>query len=196
MIPHFPEVVGKCIGVWTFAENEMGNLFGVLLETKSPATLEVFLNLRRSSSQRDAINAAAKHALTDTREIEVFDAIMVLYKALESDRNDLAHGCFGFCPTDSSILFWIDIKDYVHFLVDVVPRLIDGTHGPDPHEMLKRKMFVYRMSDLNRILDEMDKFQTNVAQFTSYLRNRSQPGLAQVFERLYIEPQILRERTR
>jgi hypothetical protein len=56
--PHFGEAIGQCIAIWSYVDNEMGNLFGLLLGTESDAALEVFLSLRRFSNQRDALSAA------------------------------------------------------------------------------------------------------------------------------------------
>src|SRR5262245_49860351 len=87
--PKFAELVGKCIALWSYVENEMGTILGLLLGTDSEATLEVFLTLRRSSSQREALAAAAKHKLTGDHHL-AFQALMVVYKSLEAQRNDLA----------------------------------------------------------------------------------------------------------
>lgn len=112
--PELTAAIGRCIAIWAQADSEMGNLFGILLGTNSEAALEVFLTLRRSANQRDALKAAARFSLTDD-EHEFFEAMMVVYGSLESQRNALAHGCFGVAANDPTVLLWIDIRDHVHF---------------------------------------------------------------------------------
>jgi hypothetical protein len=69
----------------------MGNLLGLLLGTESDAALEVFLSLRRSSGQKDALNAVSKHKLKNN-DLLTFRALMRVYSSLEAERNALAHG--------------------------------------------------------------------------------------------------------
>ena len=57
--------IGMCIAIWSQVDNEMGNLFALMLDTKSDAALEVFLCLRRSSNQEEALQAAAPYSLTE-----------------------------------------------------------------------------------------------------------------------------------
>jgi hypothetical protein len=47
---------------------------------------------------------------------------MVVYKSLESERNDLGHGCFGICQQDPDLLLWIALKYHVHFQVDTLSK--------------------------------------------------------------------------
>jgi hypothetical protein len=86
--PRFCEAIGKCIAIWTQVDNEMGCLLGILLGANSDATIEVFLSLRRASSQREALAAAALHTLQG-HELAACNAILAVYKSLERQRNDL-----------------------------------------------------------------------------------------------------------
>ena len=77
-----------------------------------------------------------------------FEALMVMYRSLESQRNDLAHGCFGYAASDPDILFWIELKHHVHFMADHISKEAKGIQEPDSHAKLKKHLFVYRMKDL------------------------------------------------
>lgn len=127
--PELCAAIGRCIAIWAQADNEMGHLFSILLGTESDAALEVFLTLRRAANQRDALKAAAKFKLVG-QELRLFDALMLLYGSLESQRNALAHGCFGVASNDADVLLWIDIRDHVHFQTDILSRLARGEAAP------------------------------------------------------------------
>ena len=139
--PELTSAIGRCIAIWSQVDNEMGNLFSILLGTESVAALEVFLTLRKSANQRDALRSAAKFRLAG-EEHNFFEALMVAYGSLERERNCLAHGCFGVAASDSAVLLWVDIRDHVHFQTDVLARLARGDAVPDPHKRLKESMYV------------------------------------------------------
>jgi hypothetical protein len=187
--PQLSAAIGNCIAIWSYADNEMGNLFGLLLGTRSDAALEVFLSLRRFSNQQEALSAAARHTLKDA-VLTAFNALLFVYRSLEKERNDLAHGCFGACPQDPTILFWIHVKDHVWVQTEVLSkesrREIDG----DRHARLKEKMFVYRLSDLENLYQRMEEFWWAAFYFNGYLREPSNTGRLAEFHRLCTFPQI------
>ena len=190
--PAFCASIGNCIAIWTHVDSEMGNLFGVLLGTDSEAALEVFLTLRRSSNQREALQAAAKFALSGN-ELIAFQSIFSIYKYLEIQRNDLAHGCFGICPEDSSILFWIEVKHHVHFQMEVLSRESKGHFALDRHARLKDHMFVYRDKDLQVLYDEMEQFWWTIFYFNGYLRDPNNTGRKDEFTRICDFPRMRNE---
>lgn len=167
--PELASAVGRCIAAWSQADNEMGVLFGILLGTNSEAAMEVFLTIRRSLNQIEALRAASKYRLTENEQV-FFEAMMKLYKSLESQRNSLAHGCFGIASNDPDALLWIDIKHHVHFQTEVLTKDGQGVPMPDPHERLKQHMYVYRLNDLKILEDEMDQFWEAALYFNAYLR--------------------------
>jgi hypothetical protein len=167
--------IGKPIALWSQVDNEMGNLFSLLLGTESEAALAVFLTLRRASSQREALIAAAEFKLTG-EDGATFNALMKVYGSLEAERNTLAHSCFGICPQDPSLLFCIEIKHHVHFIVDTLSREARGDFSADRHAKLKEHLFVYRKADLDKLYDDMESFWWAVFYFNGYLRNPSNEG--------------------
>lgn len=193
--PDFCAAIGKCIAIWSQVDNEMGNLFGLLLGTHNDAALEVFLSLRKVSHQRDALNAAAKYKLTGQDRL-CFDAMMVVYKSLESQRNDLAHGCFGICPQDPTVLFWINVKDHVHFQTEVLSKESKGEFSEDRHARLKENLFVYRVADLEALYHQMEEYWWAAFYFNGYLRDPTNNGRAEEYSRLCAYPQIKHEISR
>jgi hypothetical protein len=194
--PEFCTAIGKCIGIWTFVDNEMGDMFSLLLDTQSAASLEVFLSLRRSSSQREALQLAAKHAIPEGPVLDAFGAMMVVYRSLEAQRNDFAHGCFGIATGNPELLLWIDVKHHVHFQTDVLLKHKKGVPMPDSHAGLKENMFVYRQADLDGLYDQMAEFWWAAFWFNGYLREPANPGRAEEFQKLCALPQIQRELSR
>jgi hypothetical protein len=188
--PEFCAAIGKSIALWGQVDNEMGNLLGLLLGTDSDAALEVFLSLRRSSSQRDALHAAAKHKLKDDNLL-IFRALMGVYASLEAERNALAHGCFGISDDDPTVLYWLDIKDHVHFQVEVLSNESKGNILPDRHVRLKANMFVYRIADLEMLYAQMKEFWWAMFYFNGYLRDPSNPGRATEIAKIRSFPQIM-----
>lgn len=181
--PEFSSAIGRCIALWSYADNEMGNLFGILLGTQSDAALEVFLTLRRSSSQIEALKSAAKFKLAN-EELQTFNAILARYTSLEKQRSSLAHGCFGVC-SDPSILLYIELKHHVHFQTEALSKNL-----ADPHEKLKAKLCVYRLTDLQALYDEMEQFWNASRHFNGYLRDPTNSAQISEFKRLRELPLI------
>ena len=190
--PDLAEAIGQCVALWGSADNEMGIMFGNLLGTDSEATLEVFLVLRRSGNQLDALGAAAKHKLAGDEE-KIFQVLKRLYSSLEKERNALAHGVFGVCDEQRDVLFWIDIKDHVTFIADVVPRINRGEVISDPHARLKSKMFVWRLAELYELRTAMLDFIRGVAAFNSHLRERCNESWSTQLEQVRNIPLIKNE---
>ncbi len=163
-------LIGKMIALWSQVDNEMGTLFSLLLGTQSDAALEVFLSLRRMSNQREVLAAAAKFKL-QAGDLKIFSALMRVYGWLESERNNLAHCCYGVCPDDATLLFTIDVKHHVHFIVETLSREARGQFSADRHARLKEHMYVYRKSDLERLFLDMEKFWWTIFYFNGYLRD-------------------------
>lgn len=187
--PEFCGAIGKCIGFWSFVDNEIGNLFSLVLGTESEAELAVFLSLRRSHAQIKTTSIAAMHALVDP-ELKACEALLKRYAELEAERNDLAHGCYGICPDDEGVLFWIGVDDHVHFQTDVLSKESKGKFDADRHARLKKKLYVYRQSDFDRLYEDMEEFWWAIFYFNGYLRDRKSPGRLAEFQNICAFPQI------
>jgi len=62
--PKFEAAIGRCIGIWSYVDEALGSLFGILLGTESVAAHKVFLILRRWTNQRPGLDAAAEGVLS------------------------------------------------------------------------------------------------------------------------------------
>jgi hypothetical protein len=126
--PEFAKIIALIIARWSYVDHNMGSLLAILLGTPSAAAMEVFLSLRRSSAQREALQAAAKVTLSGN-ELVAFEALMILYKSLESQRNDLAHGCFGDSEKLEDAIFWVELKHHVQTNTKAIASELRGELG-------------------------------------------------------------------
>jgi hypothetical protein len=188
--PAFAEKIGECMGLWSYVDNELGGLFGILIGSDSPSAHRVFLVLRRWSHQREALNAAAEGRLSGA-ELETFHALLDEYRNLEAQRNDLAHGCFGICEQDDDLLFVINVEHHVTWQADIIPKHLKGLIPADSHQGLKEKMYFYRMRDLESLHGAMTQLWWDMFDFNGYLRGIASPHSHAVFQRIF-ERRVLR----
>jgi hypothetical protein len=181
--PELAAAVGKCLATWSWVDNELGGLFGILLGTETEAAHRVFLTLRRWSNQRQALDVAAQAALTGD-PLKTYGALVLRYNALEAERNDLGHGCFGICPDDQDLLFMIKVEHHIVWQADIIPKLAAGTAG-DPHEGLKQKLYVYRLRDLTRLHSKMERMWWDMFYFNGYLRDPQEPRRIAEFRKVF-----------
>ena len=74
-------------------------------------------------------------------------------------------------------MYWIDIKDHVHFQVEVLSKERRGEVDADWHKRLKENLYVYRINDLDDLYDEMEEFWRAAFLFNAYLRRPDEPGM-------------------
>jgi hypothetical protein len=182
--PALASVIGKCVGIWSYVDNGVGNLFGILLGVDSEATHRVFLTLRKAAKQLEALDAAAIGKRLSDDEKTVYSGIINEYGSLEKQRNKLAHGLFGICPDDEDLLFVIGIDRHVLWQADIIPKLDRGEIPADPHEGLKEHLYVYRLSDLESLHRQMEQLWWDLFYFNGYLRNSQNSLRIAEFQRL------------
>jgi hypothetical protein len=66
----------------------------------------------------------------------------------------------------------------------------------DRHELLKKRMFVYKIKDLEQLYSDMKDCWQAAFNFNVYLRHPGQPIATQMFELLCAIPQIQQEMDR
>src|SRR3954447_9243816 len=84
---------------------------------------------------------------------EIFQAILNIHKSLDSQRNDVVHGIWGFCPAITDGAVWMSVQSFASSTIDKYHRDATGnSRSPDDltHYMAK-DLFVYRISDLEAI---------------------------------------------
>lgn len=162
--PAAAAIVGRIITAWADIEIQCARLLAEIMGTNVPAAAAVFGSLRSSRAQHDALNAAAAVVL-DAKDYELFSAHMARRSSLESERNDLAHGCFGVSVAIPDAVIWVSQSDYLNFTTA-------RNHDQKAQERFREKQFVYELGTLERIAQEIEEFYTQLGFFTGYLLAR------------------------
>lgn len=162
--PHLAGLIGQCIAMWNDAELQMALSLGAILKVNSDAAVALYLAIRTSRTQRDAMSAVAR-LLLSKEDLEVFEAVLSVYGSLEKQRNALAHGLFGVADDLPDAVLWSDIQDHANFLINLYNKEYQNVSVADPHEKLRRDMYVYTKSDLQELLGQLVELQRAVFYF-------------------------------
>ena len=189
----FAQLVGECISMWSHFEHEVGTVFGLLIGVQSVAALEIFVSLRRSSNQRETLLIAAKRKLAGEM-IKAFQAFLLIYKSVESERNALAHGCFGELQTNTEAVAWIQQDHYVNFQAEAILRQSKGDYS-DAHRGLRENLFVYTLDDLIKVRGEISSLWFMAFHWHVMLRyEQTNPTLSgEHFEQLCAMPRMVEQ---
>jgi hypothetical protein len=112
--PKAAAIVGRIITAWADIEVQSARLLAKIMGTNVAPAAAVFSSLRSSRAQADALDAAASVALNDHDHI-LFSAHMARKAALEKERNDLAHGCYGVAVNLPDAIVWVAQSDFITF---------------------------------------------------------------------------------
>ena len=159
--PKAAATVGRIITSWADIERQCARLLGQLMGVEIPAAAAVFGSLRSGRTQHDALAAAAKVALNNA-DYDLFEAYMMRRGALEKERNDLAHGCFGVSVTIPEGIIWASQADYLTFSASL-------KHDPDALKNFRAKQAVYELGTLERIAQEIEGFYNQLGLFIGYV---------------------------
>src|SRR5579883_786393 len=188
--PEFEALIGRCVMAWPTVEVEMAMILGHLLGAKDAATLAVFQQLRRSSAQRDAIMEAANIVLNET-DIELISASLNAHKVIEGERNAFAHGHFGISSNLTDAILWMGSTDYIKTksVFSLIPE------QKPPLSQILKSIYVYKLRDLQTVLDDIDWLTTHWFQVLEYLRTPITvfETRAQRYRQLCDQPHIARE---
>jgi hypothetical protein len=191
--PKIAEAVGRCIMTWSYVDWQMAVVLAALMKANSEASVAIFLTLRNARAQREVLVAAANMTLTGS-DREIFDAIMLIYGGLQSQRADIAHGIFGLVPNgkDDEIP-WIETKNLSK---DWIERFYgtNAKHPPKEDDRLaqKRASCVYKLSDLERLEAEIRELWGIAFSFTSHLNFPDLQTATKQLEKQCILPQMAR----
>jgi hypothetical protein len=192
--PKIAEGIGRCIMAWSYVDWVMAILLAALMKANSEASVAIFLTLRNARAQRDVLVAAADMTLEGS-DRETFEAIMLLYGSLQSQRADIAHGIFGFIPEgEDDAIPWIETKKLSKDWIDRVrsPKQENPTERTDEKLAQKRFSYIYKLSDLERLEAETMELWLIVFGFASYLNYPSLPSVVKALETQCALPQMVR----
>lgn len=191
--PELVLIIGQCLTYWPDIELFMALLLGVMLKANTDAAVAVYLAITAGPARRAALKAAADSVLSEA-ERELFAAIQIVHKGIETQRNDLAHGCYGSIRAIPDALLWVETKHMTNWTISVWNKDANNTRTGFEHDELARHMFVYKKTDLEAIFEEMQAIWKIIFDFVGYLRRPLQPSIAEtageIFLRLCSEPRI------
>jgi hypothetical protein len=165
--PELELAVVHCVMAWSHLETYIAIVLGFLLKAENEAALAVFHSLRRSSSQYSAVRAAADAVLNE-RDCELLTALIRITQSIESARNDLVHGHFGYIKGISDGITWMNTNDYVHFVVQ--GHLYHRVMTDEVRRELYSKISIYKLKDLQAIRSDIDDVTRIWFEFLEYLR--------------------------
>lgn len=181
--PKLFSLVGECLIAWPAVEAEMALVLGHLLGANHPLTLAIFQILRRSSSQRDALEEAAKNLPEKDREL--LSAILNVHKSIEAERNALTHGHLGIHSESLDVILWMNTADYISFKSHLV-LVPEGIREPSKYAF---ELSYYREPDLRTILTEIRSMGATWAKFIQYLQSKD----AELYSQLCDQSRIAQE---
>jgi hypothetical protein len=156
--PELASLVGRCIAIWSDIELQVGLSLGAILKANNEAAVALFLAIKTSRTQRDALTAVARLLLCGD-DLDVFEALLSVYASLEKQRNALAHGLFGILNDIPDTLLWSDIQSHANFLINAYLAEYQGRPLADPHAKLRKDMFIYTRGDLEELLRDLTELQ-------------------------------------
>jgi len=162
--PKAAALVGRIVTAWADIDIQCVRLLGELMGANIPAAAAVFGSIRNSRSQHDALRAAAATVLNKS-DLLLFNAYIKRKEALEKERNDLAHGCFGVSLSIPDHIVWVSQSDFLAFTA------AHQANG-EPFDLFS-KQYVYELGTLERIALEISELYTQIGFFTGYLSARS-----------------------
>jgi len=152
--PNCMALIGACLTAWPFIETQMASLLGILLRAHSEGAMAVYLTIRTGRARRDALDAAAE-AFLEGPDLRLYRAILNIYAAAESERNALAHGCYGVHYQIQDGVLWIETKYQPRESLAMLTSEVHGQEhsGSESNYRLACRMYVYRERDLEAVRD-------------------------------------------
>jgi hypothetical protein len=162
MRPQLAALVAEVIGFSSEIELQRGRLLAGLLGSSSYETaLAMYLSLTSGAARRSALNAAAQTVLTGV-DLDLFNQITKASHATENERNDFAHGLWGYSDDLPDSLLLVDsayrLKDMLRMnalfeqLRNGITSIPIGDIRLDPSQIR-----VYREADLRRSVQHIER---------------------------------------
>ena len=155
--PKIAEAIGRCIVTWSYNEWLMALLLAAVMQANSRASVAIFLSLKNYRTQKDVLEAAANATLTG-EDRDIFDAILLQYGGLQTQRADVAHGIFGHADVANhdEIVPWIEAKNLSQDWLDQFHSGQPMSKSDEPDNLAQnRGASIYRLKDLEQMEEDM-----------------------------------------
>jgi hypothetical protein len=198
MMPKIAEAVGQCIMVWAYVDWQMAILLAAMMKANSKASIAIFLTLKNARAQREVLEAAATMTLSESDK-ELFDAIMLIYGGLQSQRADIVHGLFGRTEAYENGMPWIEAKNLskqwierFHHQRTVGGMLSDAIADLESDKRLLQRSAFYRLDDLKNLQEEFLGLWRAVFHFYLAVQHNESPEDGEQRSLLLALPQMKR----
>jgi hypothetical protein len=189
--PELAAIIGECIAFCSQVEAYLAIMLGAIMKTETGISAAVFISIRNSKAQREALTAAAQVGLAG-RELEMFSAIAIISQSIDNQTADLAHGIFGLSEDLTDDLLWMDSKDYTRLHIENWAEISRNSslvatlaHQSNNDDVMRDNFFVYRKADLVSLRDEIKELWRAIFLFTLCLRLPGNVIAEQEFQKLY-----------
>lgn len=152
--PEMAALIARCIATWSLVEVELSLILAALLDTRSEAAVAVYLSLRQSNTQRQALQSAAAVSLQGV-ELDLLRVAIALHESAGRERNELAHGIFGVISTESDKLIWCKADKFGAWMTRANQTAWNLEFDPDPHAPLREQLYIYSKADLEAIFEKI-----------------------------------------
>jgi hypothetical protein len=125
------------------------------------------------------------------------DTRRVLFSAAEGMENLSSHSVLRLLAENPAAAMLPVIQDHANFLINVYTKEYQSISVADPHEKLRRDMYVYHRDDLRQLLDQLTELQRAVFCFHCHhqpRQNKSHNYLADLVSLPMIKAELARHR--
>ena len=184
--PKAAALIARIIGLSSEIDAAFAFLLGRMMRANTPPAMALFLSLRQSRVQNDALNAVATAALPNEQDHELFGALMSLRSGADNERDALAHGRFGESPAITDGVVWVDAFDFLQYSL----RTEAEGYSEQAMQWLRERMYVYELADLERIAQAAEALYDSVRSFAGYLWSDDAAWRAARYPQLCAEPHV------
>lgn len=134
----------RVISAWSVLESHLHRVFVALLKGEPAQGVAMFLTLESANAQRSVLMAAAQSALL-SKDVELLQAILDIYKRKATARNRIAHHLWGYTDLIADGVLLMDPRDYLVWQSDA------------GGELPVDQIFVYKSNDFVDMINSIER---------------------------------------
>jgi len=188
--PDLAMLVAQAIGAWAELDSTISKILIQMLGAHAEPAARMYAALRSSQAQFDALAAAARCSL-QPRDLELFNALMLVVRPARRARHRLAHDIWCYSDDLPDALLLIEANSHFNFFVQ---RNIWEFQPDSSTDFERIRVFVYRERDLREILANFTQTHELLALFA--VAAGGGPGAESNYHELVLEPPIQEALTR
>lgn len=169
--------IGNTLAEWARLDAVIGSVFTRLMdaEEKGPA---IYGALISGNAQEQALDAVA-NLMLDKDHLDLFNAIKSITKRPRDQRNNLAHGSWGYSDEIPDALLWVSPKELVRLnqRTDSYAQNIGLGSQPDFPQIDRDQVLVYREPDFALIRQQIREAHVAWQDFSTINKLGWQRGL-------------------